>query len=142
LIIALLLLIQLRMRKETPLIVVDHFGAAAKCWTDAKPFSQFFQEEIQLRNSTGNEDSSICKRQKRLLREPLIESCDFGKENLDAGDCVLDGSKVVRCLPSFVVAGAMKSGTGALLRWMKRHPHIEVNIQALYDPSLIFNLCL
>lgn len=126
LIIALLLFTQLHLKKETSLVVVEHFGDAAKCWTQPKPFVHFSYDEKILRNSTGNEENSICKRQKRLLKDPHLHICDYGKEHLDAGDCVMEGSKIVRCLPSFVVAGAMKSGTGALLRWLQRHPHIQV----------------
>ena len=111
-------------------LVVSHIGDAAKCWLDPKPFKIFEYDETTLRNSTGNEDGSICKRQKRLLTDPLIHKCSYGNEVLDAGDCIMQGSsKIVRCLPSFVVAGAMKCGTGALLRWLKRHPHLQVERQ-------------
>ena len=112
---------------QTATAVVKHFGAesASKCWKDPKPFLIFEPDESVLRNSTGNEDNSICKRQKRLLPESRTPKCKYGNEVLDAGDCVMQGPKIVRCLPSFVIAGAMKSGTGALLRWLKRHPHLE-----------------
>lgn len=32
----------------------------------------------------------------------------------------------IRCLPSFMIVGAMKSGTGALLRWLGMHPSLMV----------------
>ena len=31
----------------------------------------------------------------------------------------------LRCLPSFVIAGTMKSGTGVLMRWLNIHPHVQ-----------------
>ena len=32
----------------------------------------------------------------------------------------------IRCLPSFIIAGAMESGTGALTSWLNAHPNLEV----------------
>lgn len=31
-----------------------------------------------------------------------------------------------RCLPSFIIAGAMKSGTGELMKWLRFHPKLRV----------------
>ncbi|RYH19536.1 hypothetical protein EON65_25965 [archaeon] len=46
---------------------------------------------------------------------------------LDAGMCIqtnhiLNSQPSYRCLPSFFIIGAMKSGTGELLKWLSLHP--------------------
>lgn len=33
---------------------------------------------------------------------------------------------IFRCLPSFLIVGAMKSGTGELMKWLNLHPFLEV----------------
>ena len=45
----------------------------------------------------------------------------FKTSDIDAGQCMLVSGNIVKCLPSFVVVGAMKSGTGALLRSLNNH---------------------
>ncbi|KAJ1440541.1 P-loop containing nucleoside triphosphate hydrolase protein [Ochromonadaceae sp. CCMP2298] len=70
--------------------------------------------------------------------------------SVDAGDCIAEpgslrgttsgvgvgvggvggvggmaGVGSVRCLPSFMIIGAMKSGTGELMKWLQVHPQIE-----------------
>ena len=32
----------------------------------------------------------------------------------------------IRCFPSFIIAGAMESGTGALTSWLNAHPNLQV----------------
>ena len=55
---------------------------------------------------------------------------------VDAGTCVLsdpnqhslstsETEPVVACLPSFVIIGAMKSGTAELQLWLSQHPHLH-----------------
>ena len=35
---------------------------------------------------------------------------------------------VLRCLPSLVIAGTMKSGTGVLMRWLNTHPQLQSGV--------------
>lgn len=35
--------------------------------------------------------------------------------------------KIVKCLPSFIIAGTMKSGTGELMKWLQLHPFLRLN---------------
>lgn len=94
------------------------------CWSNPSSF-----HHLECGGSGRNEMkhfnmSGICQQHKSLLNSSLIHSCKCGSQ-LDAGDCVEENS-VVRCLPSFLIIGAMKSGTGALLRWLGMHPSIQV----------------
>ena len=50
----------------------------------------------------------------------------------DSGRCLLDQDKNVKnnngklkCLPSFLIVGAMKAGTGELMKWLNLHPNLE-----------------
>jgi hypothetical protein len=79
-------------------------------------------------STSSSASSSICSTQRTFLnldkgREGDPSSCECGTA-LQAGDCVVIKNKI-RCLPSFVIVGAMKSGTGALLRWLAMHPNLQ-----------------
>ena len=63
------------------------------------------------------------------------ETCSCG-QGLDAGDCVMIGQQI-KCLPSFMIVGAMKSGTGALLRWLGMHPSLMVCNSPFFDPRKV-----
>jgi hypothetical protein len=44
----------------------------------------------------------------------------------DAGVCVKESDSLgLRCLPSFLIIGAMKSGTGQLMDWLNFHPNLQ-----------------
>ena len=44
----------------------------------------------------------------------------------NAGVCVRESSTLgFRCLPSFLIIGTMKSGTGELMAWLNRHPNLQ-----------------
>ena len=46
--------------------------------------------------------------------------------NPNAGVCVKESSTLgFRCLPSFLIIGTMKSGTGELMAWLNRHPNLQ-----------------
>lgn len=56
--------------------------------------------------------------------------------NIQAGDCIQQQSlfsflrafskEKMYCLPSFMIVGAMKSGTGELMKWLELHPYLKV----------------
>lgn len=48
----------------------------------------------------------------------------------DAGVCVRESETLgFRCLPSFLIIGAMKSGTGQLLDWLNLHPNLQSGVK-------------
>lgn len=52
-------------------------------------------------------------------------NCSNLKRQLNAGDCVY--FNIIRklfCLPLFIIAGTMKSGTGELMKWLNIHPSL------------------
>lgn len=53
---------------------------------------------------------------------PTLCSC---QSSVDAGVCYRNKGSL-KCLPSFLIVGAMKSGTGALMKWLNYHPYIKV----------------
>lgn len=64
-------------------------------------------------------------------RQVVDDNCTV----VDAGWCypvkqgflsILRGQHDVQCLPSFVIAGAMKSGTGELMKWLAYHPFLQL----------------
>ena len=68
---------------------------------------------------------------------------------IDAGTCVRESIPVehsyssrtgtsIRCLPSFIIAGTMKSGTGELMRWLDRHPFLKVGKGKLLEKDKVF----
>ena len=57
-----------------------------------------------------------------LRKLERIPSCHGGERNV-AGACILSESG--RCLPTFLIAGAMKAGTGALMKWLNQHPYLQ-----------------
>jgi len=95
-------------------------SSSDSCWRYARPMHSI---ECGGRDRDGDGSRGICRSSRPLLNSSLSMNCACGR-GLDAGYCVSSGSKV-RCLPSFVIAGAMKSGTGALLRWLEKHPHLQ-----------------
>lgn len=47
----------------------------------------------------------------------------------DAGVCVRESDSLgFRCLPSFLIIGAMKSGTGQLMDWLNLHPNLQSGV--------------
>ena len=50
------------------------------------------------------------------------DPCAAAVDAVDAGYCF--GERRLRCLPSFVVAGAQKAATGWLRQWLARHPQL------------------
>ena len=51
-----------------------------------------------------------------------VPTCELGA-NVPLGACVT--SRGNACFPSFMIIGAMKAGTGALMKWLNTHPHIQ-----------------
>jgi hypothetical protein len=49
-----------------------------------------------------------------------------GQPSLDSGSAAQD----IRCLPSFIIAGAMKCGTGELMKWLQLHPKLALGTGA------------
>jgi hypothetical protein len=45
-------------------------------------------------------------------------------------------NKLYRCLPSFLIIGAMKSGTGELMKWLNLHPFLRVGNGLQYEENL------
>ena len=62
------------------------------------------------------------------LNDLCIET-DFSHNNksrsIEAGTCVRFDDNKIRCFPTFIIAGAMKSGTGAMMNYLNQHPFIE-----------------
>lgn len=48
-----------------------------------------------------------------------------GADNTQAFN-ITSGDYSMRCLPSFIIAGAMKCGTGELMKWLELHPNLAV----------------
>ena len=59
---------------------------------------------------------------------PVLEAgavCDGALSFADAGYCFRDpGTGALRCLPSFIIAGAQKAATGFLRQRLARHPQL------------------
>ena len=71
------------------------------------------------------------------------DRCDCDSSAIDAGVCATVGkSQDVRCLPSFIIIGAMKSGTGELMKWLEWHPLLRVSTRTLFHSILFFVNCL
>ena len=59
----------------------------------------------------------------------------------DAGVCVKESSTLgFRCLPSFLIIGTMKSGTGELMTWLNRHPNLQSGSYRIIITHIIFLL--
>lgn len=71
-----------------------------------------------------NNNLIVCNRNINLLNKNILTKCQNGIK-LNSGDCVKENNQI-KCFPSFIIAGSMKSGTGALLRWLGMHPNIQV----------------
>ncbi|EDQ84325.1 uncharacterized protein MONBRDRAFT_30321 [Monosiga brevicollis MX1] len=68
-----------------------------------------------------NNVSTIGMKQRPLLRS----SQNISPDQLDAGVCMSDDSSSsfkAACLPSFLIIGAMKAGTGELASWLEQSP--------------------
>lgn len=58
----------------------------------------------------------------------------------DAGVCVRESNSLgLRCLPSFLIIGAMKSGTGDLMDWLNLHPNLQSGDYRSNDRHLILS---
>ncbi len=55
------------------------------------------------------------------LRNKTHLSCQ-SYAGIDAGSCVSLKNKNIKCFPLFMIIGAMKSGTGELMKWLNMHP--------------------
>ena len=77
-----------------------------------------YEEIVRSTTRTSFNDSII-----KLRRNVINISVDV--HGIDAGDCVIYENKL-RCLPSFIIVGAMKSGTGELMKWLCTNPLIHV----------------
>lgn len=52
-------------------------------------------------------------------------NCSKLDRNINAGDCVYFTTiRKLFCLPLFIIAGTMKSGTGELMKWLNVHPSL------------------
>jgi hypothetical protein len=73
-------------------------------------------------NSNSNSDSSNSA---ALHLNPHV-SRYHDSVKPDAGVCVKESDSLgFRCLPSFLIIGAMKSGTGQLMDWLNLHPNLQ-----------------
>ena len=66
----------------------------------------------------------------RASHRPVIHHTDIStlcscQTVVDAGMCYRKRGSL-QCLPSFLIIGAMKAGTGALMKWINYHPYIQV----------------
>ena len=91
------------IRKKTCWVPMDDWS---KCATFSSDTEVYFFEFAYLRN-------------KSVVSMKRVGAITWA----DTGDCVMIGQQI-RSLPSFMIIGAMKSGTGALLRWLGMHGNI------------------
>jgi hypothetical protein len=83
---------------------------------------------------------SIAHQQKLVLKG--TDRCDCDSPAIDAGVCAtVDKSQDVRCLPSFIIIGAMKSGTGELMKWLQWHPLLRVSANDATGACCVFFFC-
>jgi hypothetical protein len=68
-------------------------------------------------NESPGIDAGVCVRESFLSPTSNI---------LSSSQAAMNTRTTVRCLPSFVIAGVMKSGTGELMKWLDRHPNLKV----------------
>jgi hypothetical protein len=64
---------------------------------------------------------------------PAVDYWDVDREvSCHGGERGLPGACLARvydkCLPTFVIAGAMKAGTGALMKWLNTHPALQSGV--------------
>ncbi|KAJ1462810.1 P-loop containing nucleoside triphosphate hydrolase protein [Pelagophyceae sp. CCMP2097] len=62
-------------------------------------------------------------------KRPVVSAADAwcAVDSVDAGYCVEDSGGGVRCLPSFIIAGAQKAATGWLRQRLAPHPRLAQN---------------
>lgn len=87
-------------------------------------------DDLRQQGQTTDMNSSSCAKVSRLIDAGV---CISGKAVVSVnglrgrtssyGDATDKG--VLRCLPSLVIAGTMKSGTGVLMRWLNTHPQLQ-----------------
>jgi hypothetical protein len=85
--------------------------------------SPYYPSVCSLQKTLFSPSTSSSKGRKENDDQSQSSSCKCGN-GLKAGDCIKINGEI-RCLPSFVIVGAMKSGTGALLRWLGMHPNLQ-----------------
>ena len=74
-------------------------------------------------NGNNNNNINIAN-QNNQNQMKFLDYCDSIVP--DAGVCVKESSSLgFRCLPSFMIIGTMKSGTGELMTWLNRHPNLQ-----------------
>lgn len=95
---------------------------------------RFYHDSDDLRQSgqTTDINSSSCAAVSRLIDAGVCISGTAvvsinslrGRTNSDE----IADKGVLRCLPSLVIAGTMKSGTGVLMRWLNTHPQLQSGV--------------
>lgn len=83
----------------------------------------YLPSAMTVRNYSGNDNGSASD-----LHVDLVTYRD--SVTPDAGVCVRESETLgFRCLPSFLIIGAMKSGTGQLLDWLNLHPNLQSGVK-------------
>ncbi len=80
--------------------------------------SLFYQEKWISANNCTYTKSNESKL--RLINSTQL-LCN-SNVSIDAGTCLSFKKKEMKCFPSFMIIGAMKSGTGELMKWLNMHP--------------------
>ena len=80
--------------------------------------SLFYQEKWISTNNCTYSKSNESKLRLINATQLLCNS----NVSIDAGTCLSFKKKEMKCFPSFMIIGAMKSGTGELMKWLNMHP--------------------
>jgi hypothetical protein len=116
---------------------------SSKCWAGTKYSpaieprwrSSIVQKPCGSSETPSHYSNSSIRHRDRYA---IDRNCTFSTSNsysADAGVCfinrrsglfaLLSAERSFQCLPSFVIAGAMKSGTGELMKWLHYHPFLR-----------------
>ena len=72
--------------------------------------------------------SSIYKESRIIVADTIAtfkEDLQLDSALTDSGNCFAFERDHIKCFPSFVIAGTMKSGTGELMKWLNLHPQLS-----------------
>lgn len=69
--------------------------------------------------------SSIYKETRIIVANTRTSELQHSSALIDSGNCFVFGIDDIKCFPSFVIAGTMKSGTGELMKWLNLHPQLS-----------------
>jgi len=114
---------------------------------DARFDGRLEHAKIRLEPATCDMKAATKGGAPRTRASRRIIDTDCASDTVDAGDCIQEAPgpwyarwsrgppRHLRCLPSFVIAGAQKAATGSLSAWLEAHPALRRGVGASGHPG-------